>query len=92
MNFALGDRLRVDGDDYEVIGIISYRNRMDNCMWMEYKIFSHSLRREKWLSYDEEFKEYSVSTVAPGEVSTAGYKEVDRGVEEVIGAWGKCGC
>lgn len=88
MNFALGDRLRVDGDDYEVIGIISYRNRMDNCMWMEYKIYSQSLRRENWLSYDEEFKEYSISAVARGEVSTSGYKEVDRGVEEVIGAWG----
>lgn len=88
MNFALGDRLRVDGNDYEVIGIISYRNRMDNCMWMEYKIYSQTLRREKWLSYDEEFKEYSISTVAQGEVSTNGYREVDRGVEEVIGAWG----
>ena len=88
MNFALGDKLRVDGDDYEVIGIISYRNRMDNCMWMEYKIFSHTMRQERWLSYDEEFKEYSISAVARGNVSTDGYKEVDRGVEEVIGAWG----
>lgn len=88
MNFALGDRLRIDGNDYEVIGIISYRNRMDNCMWMEYKVYSQSLRREKWLSYDEEFKEYSLSTVATPDVSTNGYKEVDRGVEEVIGAWG----
>lgn len=88
MNFALGDKLRVDGDDYEVIGIISYRNRMDNCMWMEYKIFSHTMRQERWLSYDEEFKEYSISAVAHPGVSTNGYKEVDRGVEEVIGAWG----
>lgn len=88
MNFALGDKLRVDGDDFEVIGIISYRNRMDNAMWMEYKIFSHTLRQEKWLSFDEEFKEYSVSQVARGNVPTDGYHEVDRGVEEVIGAWG----
>lgn len=88
MNFALGDRLRIDGNDYEVIGIISYRNRMDNCMWMEYRVFSKSLGREKWLSYDEEYKEYSLSVVTPGKTSTDGYKEVDRGVEEVIGAWG----
>ena len=47
MNFALGDRLRIDGNDYEVIGIISYRNRMDNCMWMEYRVFSKALGREK---------------------------------------------
>ncbi len=88
MNFALGDRLRIDGNDYEVIGVISYRNRMDNSMWMEYKVFSKAIGREKWLSYDEEFKEYSISTVTPGVTSTDGYKEVDRGVEEVIGAWG----
>ncbi len=88
MNFALGDRLRIDGNDYEVIGIISYRNRMDNCMWMEYRVFSKALGREKWLSYDEEYKEYSLSVVTPGTTSTDGYKEVDRGVEEVIGAWG----
>ncbi len=88
MNFALGDKLRVDGSEYEVIGIISYRNRMDNAMWMEYRIFSQSTRQESWLSYDEEFREYSISQVARGNVSTDGYHEVDRGVEEVIGAWG----
>ena len=87
MNFAVGDKLRVDGEIYEVIGKISYRNRVDNSMWMEYRILSHQARREKWLSYDEEFREYSVSEVA-WDASTDGYHEVDRGREEVVGAWG----
>lgn len=87
MNFAVGDKLRVDGEIYEVIGKISYRNRFDNSMWMEYRILSHQARREKWLSYDEEFREYSVSEVVR-DASTDGYHEVDRGREEVVGAWG----
>ncbi len=88
MNFALGDKLRIDGDNYEVIGIISYRNRMDNAMWMEYRVLAQNPRKEAWLSYDEEFKEYSISFVAGKNTPTDGYHEVDRGVEEVIGAWG----
>lgn len=87
MNFAVGDKLRVDGEIYEIIGKISYRNRIDNSMWMEYRILSHQARREKWLSYDEEFREYSVSEVVR-DAPTDGYHEVDRGREEVIGAWG----
>lgn len=87
MNFAVGDRLLVDGEVCDVVGSISYRNRNDNSMWMEYRLISQKTGREKWLSYDEEFREYSVSEVT-GSASTAGFHEVDRGREEVMGAWG----
>lgn len=87
MNFAVGDRLLVDGEVCDVIGSISYRNIYDNSMWMEYRLISQRTGREKWLSYDEEFKEYSVSETT-GSASTADFHEVDRGREEVMGAWG----
>lgn len=87
MNYAVGDILRVDGDVYEIIGKIAYRNRNDNCTWMEYRLYSQNMRREKWLSYDETYQEYSISETT-GNASTSGYHEVDRGTEEVIGAWG----
>lgn len=87
MDYAVGDILRVDGEVYEVIGKISYRNIDDNCMWTEYRLFSKNTQREKWLSYDEAYYEYSISETV-GNVSTDGYHEVDRGTEEVVGAWG----
>lgn len=87
MNFAVGDRLLVDGEVCDVVGSISYRNIYDNSMWMEYRLISQQTRREKWLSYDEEFKEYSISEMT-GNVSTEGFHEVDRGCQEVMGAWG----
>lgn len=87
MTFAVGDRLLVDEEVCDVVGSISYRNIYDNSMWMEYRLISQQTRREKWLSYDEEFKEYSVSEMT-GAASTDGYHEVDRGRQEVMGAWG----
>lgn len=87
MNFAVGDRLLVDGEVCDVVGSISYRNIYDNSMWMEYRLISQQTRREKWLSYDEEFKEYSISEMALSG-STQGFHEVDRGRQEVMGAWG----
>lgn len=87
MNFAVGDRLLVDGEVCSVVGKISYRNIHDNSMWMEYRLISQESRREKWLSYDENFREYSVSEIV-SLASTEGYHQVDQGVEEVIGAWG----
>lgn len=87
MNFAVGDRLLVDGEVCDVIGSISYRNTYDNSMWMEYRLISQRTRQEKWLSYDEEFKEYSISEMV-GSASTAEFHEVDRGRQEVMGAWG----
>lgn len=87
MNFEIGEKLRVDGDIYEVMGSITYRNQKDYSTWTEYKLYSHVYNQERWLSYDQEFREYSLSKAAPN-ASTFGYHEVDRGVQEVIGVQG----
>ena len=81
MNFSVGETLRVDGDIYEVIGKVVYRNLEDGCMWVEYRLYSNSMRKEKWLSCDDTYHEYSISEVCRG-VSTSGYHQVDGGVEE----------
>lgn len=87
MNFSVGETLRVDGDIYEVIGKVVYRNLEDGCMWVEYRLYSNSMRKEKWLSCDDTYHEYSISEVCRG-VSTSGYHQVDGGVEEVVEAHG----
>ncbi|MBQ2802549.1 MAG: DUF4178 domain-containing protein [Lachnospiraceae bacterium] len=87
MEYQLGDTLRVDGSIYRVTGKILYRNLNDNCTWFEYKIRPNQGMGIKWLSYDANYAEYSVSEVVRS-VSTQGYHVVDSGVEQVEGAWG----
>lgn len=87
MDFSVGDTLRVDGDIYDIIGKIQYKNIKDNCCWYEYRMKSRGFSREKWLSFDITYREYSLSEVAFS-ASTNGYHIVDEGEEEVIGAWG----
>ena len=87
MEFQVGESLIVDGDSYNIVGKIEYRNNSDNCTWTEYKLLSQGVGIERWLSIDNTYKEYSLSKVGFG-VSTAGYHEVDRGTEVVVGAWG----
>lgn len=87
MEYQVGDTLKVDGGIYHVTGKILYKNTVDNCSWFEYKIVPDQYGDEKWLSYDATYREYSISEVA-WNISTAGYHEVDRGVEVVKGAWG----
>ena len=77
----------MDGDVYEIIGKITYRNLDDNCMWTEYRLYSHSMNREKWLSCDDVYHEYSISEVVR-DASTTGYHQVDGGTEEVVSVWG----
>lgn len=87
LNFSVGETLRVDGDVYEVIGKISYRNLQDNCMWTEYRLVSHNMNRERWLSCDDVYHEYTISEVVK-DASTIGYHQVDSGTEEVAAVWG----
>lgn len=90
MNFAVGDRLLVDGEVCDVVGSISYRNIYDNSMWMEYRLISQKTGREKWLSYDEEFREYSVLEVT-NSASTAASRS-GPGAGRGNGSLGRRGC
>lgn len=87
MEYSVGDTLRVDGDVYDIIGKIKYKNIDDNACWFEYRMKAKEYNKEKWLSYDAGYNEYSISEVA-WNISTSGYHLVDSGTEEVIGVWG----
>lgn len=87
MEYQVGTTLQVDGDVYDIIGKIEYRNPADNCHWFEYRLISRAYRREKWLSMDEAYQEYSISEGRYG-ISTAGYHLVDSGTAEVVHIWG----
>lgn len=88
MEYSVGQRLCIEGEAYDIVGKIEYRNRADGTSWMEYRLFERSTRRTKWLSYDDGYREFSISEVV-NRASTDGYHEVDRGTEVVVNAWGQ---
>lgn len=88
MQYNVGAILRVDGELYQVIGKIQYRNINDNCRWMEYRLKKVADGSEVWLSADETYNEYALShTVRNADLN--GYKKVDEGIEEVVAAHGR---
>ncbi len=87
MNISLNDILRVDGEEYRVIGMITYRNTADYKCWDEYRLMPTGVGREKWLSIDEGYDEYSISEMTNSR-SMPGYHEVDRGTAVVVSARG----
>ncbi len=88
MEYSVGDTLRVDGDIYDVIGKIQYKNQKDGCYWFEYLLDAREFNTQRWLSIDDVYREYTLSKPAFN-VSTFGYHKVDEGVEEVIAVWGE---
>lgn len=87
MEYSVGDRLSISGKNYKVIGKIKYKNRNDDLIWFEYRLRAEKGVEVVWLSYDEYYREYSLSKVVK-KPDISAYHVVDRGVEEVIGAWG----
>ena len=79
MNYSVGDRLRVDGDEFRVIGKIVFDG-----MWVEYRLIAQSGGQERWLSIDDHYREYSISRKADRSVSFHGYHVVDEGTEIVM--------
>ncbi len=90
MEFSIGSKIHADGDIYKVVGKIRYRNNSDGWYWDEYHIISEEYGVERWLSIDEHFAEYSISKIDP-HAPISGYREVDRGTEEVIETLGDVG-
>ena len=87
MVFKIGDVLNVDGDEYLIIGKITYKNTKDKMRWDEYRMKSVDGGIEKWLSIDDVYHEYSISRVTYS-VNDRGYHIVDSGTEVVVGRSG----
>ena len=86
--FFIGERIKVDGDYYNVVGKITYRNKIDGNAWDEYRLMAvNYANTERWLAVDNIFQEYSLSKVNP-QASTFGYHVVDSGVAQVVAVAG----
>lgn len=88
MRFSVGDVIAIKGEQFNIVGKITYRNKVDGCIWDEYRMFTLGTKVEKWLSVDDHFKEYSISMPAEQNFPKERYHEVDRGVEVVVGHMG----
>lgn len=84
MGYQVGTLLRINNLDAKVIGFIQYENLQDTGKeWTEYRLWTK--QGEKWLSCDEYYQEYSISSPANeirGQIGPEWHK-VDEGTQIV---------
>lgn len=80
--YRVGQLLIIEGAKYEIAGKIEFKNLKDNCMWEECRLIQKRDGREYWLSYDNLYKEYSLTRMVRSS-NTSGYKLVDSGKGKV---------
>ncbi|SNU07927.1 protein of unknown function [Lachnospiraceae bacterium] len=86
--YNIGEIITADGDNYRVLGRITYLNKADGKTWDEYRLRAENFNNEeRWLSVDYAYNEYSLSKKNPF-ASTSGYHLVDRGTAKVAGVAG----
>lgn len=85
MRFKVGTKLQIESMDCKVVGLIEYKNTMDNDKtWTEYRLDTN--KGEYWLSVDDIYKEYSMSYPANGLNGRIGpeWHKVDSGRQVVV--------
>ncbi len=87
MRFQLGDTICADGELYQVVGRITYKNVNDGCCWDEYRLFAEKDGSEHWLSVDDVYKEYSIWEMVRVP-DRSGYHWSDHGTEVVVSCEG----
>lgn len=84
MGYQIGTLLRINNLDAKIIGFIQYENLQDpGKEWTEYRLWTK--QGEKWLSCDEYYQEYSISSPANtirGQIGPEWHK-VDEGTQIV---------
>lgn len=88
LSFNLRDKLKVDREEYSVIGIIEYLNNSDGYAWTEYKLKKMSDSSIRWLSVDSGYEEYAIYRVSKkrytdDNIKSMGYRETDFGEARV---------
>lgn len=83
LKFQLGDTICADGELYQVIGRITYKNSDDSCKWDEYRLRAEKDGSEHWLSVDDVYKEYSIWQMIRVP-DRSGYHWSDHGTEIVV--------
>ncbi len=87
MKFQLGDTICADGELYQVIGRITYKNSDDSCKWDEYRLRAEKDNSEHWLSVDDVYKEYSIWQMIRVP-DRSGYHWSDHGTQIVVSCEG----
>ena len=94
LKFRKGDRIKIEGELYQILGGIELVNRSDGARWTEYYVQNHQNGKLRWLSVDEIYDEYAIYTSCDSkgfseeELDAQGWKNADSGVEEVLGWFG----
>lgn len=94
LKFRKGDRIKIEGELYQILGGIELVNRSDGARWTEYYVQNLQNGKLRWLSVDEIYDEYAIYTscdskgVSEEELDAQGWKNADSGVEEVLGWFG----
>ena len=66
LKFRKGDRIKIEGELYQVLGGIELVNRSDGARWTEYYVQNLQNGKERWLSVDEIYDEYAIYTSCDG--------------------------
>lgn len=94
LKFRKGDRIKIEGELYQILGGIELVNRSDGARWTEYYVQNLQNGKLRWLSVDEIYDEYAIYTSCDSkgfseeELDAQGWKNADSGVEEVLGWFG----
>lgn len=94
LKFRKGDRIKIEGEFYQVLGGIEMVNRSDGARWTEYYVQNLQNGKLRWLSVDEVYDEYALYTSCGSagfqeeELDSKRWKNADSGVEEVLGWFG----
>lgn len=94
LKFRKGDRIKIEGELYQILGGIELVNRSDGARWTEYYVQNIQNGKLRWLSVDEIYDEYAIYTSCDSkgfseeELDAQGWKNADSGVEEVLGWFG----
>lgn len=88
--FGTGDKVRIEQEQYDVQGLISFYNDADDYRWTEYKLKAISSGVIRWLSIDTTYNEYAIydqyrysKEFKDDEIIAKGYKQADYGTATV---------
>lgn len=87
--------LKIERDEYRVIGGIEFHNRSDGSRWTEYCLQEISSNQTRWLSVDNIYEEYALyrpctnsSEFEEMKIQRSGYREADSGTAAVTSCFG----
>lgn len=88
LDLKLNYKIKINEEEFSVIGGITFYNVADGYKWEEYKLKNLKNRSIKWLSVDITYDEYAIYTEVRRKLNTEGYKKADYGRAKVVSYFG----